>query len=397
MIGTPAPGATARLRIIYRSHGGENAKSRPGYYSKLLGLASVVRAVQESGASPQVIYWNDGPIPGDRLELMRSSGEVVQIKGGSNRRSYRAAIDMAVGSDWGPTDLVWFAEDDYLYRPESFRMLIDGATALPQADYLSVFGGLALDLTNSRTEPRWFPHLGAVDVPDPIDVGGVRWFRGVSTTSTFGVRYAVLAQDRRLLRLVPYSGGSWDHTTCVSVQGMRPFHWAQIRRELLPFGSLPLGQWPSSVARGLIRTGVNLRSRRSAERHRTLYLCDPVGAMHMELPATGSNLDWEALAGQARAWAVSQGIPMGTDRHPQGVPQGSTVGDPGPSYGEADVALGLGGAGVGSGAMGSDAGPYSDTRLGSDAGPASDTPGSVPAAGAGPLRSENALRNSSDT
>jgi L-lactate dehydrogenase (cytochrome) len=95
MTGTADDAARPGLRIIYRSHGGENAKNRPPYYSKLLGLASVVRAVRESGVSPDVVYWNDGPIPIDRLEVMRTTGEVVQIDGGSNRRSYRAAIELA--------------------------------------------------------------------------------------------------------------------------------------------------------------------------------------------------------------------------------------------------------------------------------------------------------------
>ena len=50
----PAP----RLRIVYRSHGGENMKSRPAYYSKLLALASVVRAAEESGVpDPQPAYY----------------------------------------------------------------------------------------------------------------------------------------------------------------------------------------------------------------------------------------------------------------------------------------------------------------------------------------------------
>jgi len=296
------------LRIIYRSHGGENTKSRPPYYSKLLGLASAVRAIRESGPSTRVIYWNDGPIPGDRLELMRASGEVVQIDGGSNRASYRAAITMAAASAWSHDDVVWFAEDDYLYCPPAFRRVSQAAAAVPQADYLSVFGGRALDPASPRTATTWFPRRGAADAPDPVDVEGVAWFRGVSTTSTFGVRLGVLRADRRLLRMIPYSGGSWDHTTCLTVQGRRPFGWGEIRDELLPFGSAPPGRWPASIARGVMRSGVNLRSRRLERHRRTLYLSDPVGAQHMELPGVGGGLDWPALAAETRAWALDHGI-----------------------------------------------------------------------------------------
>jgi len=300
--------STARLRIIYRSHSGENVKTRPPYYSKLLGLVSLLRAVEESGSSPQVIFWNDGPIPADRMALMREHGEVVQIDGGSNRRSYRAAIDMAARSDWHPDDLIWFAEDDYLYRPEAFRMLMSAWRRLEDADFMSMYGGLALDLASPRNEPRALPRLGAVNVPYPAEIDGTNWFRGVSTTSTFGVRHAVLREDRRLLRALPYSGGSWDHTTCLTVQGLQPFTWTEIGAELVPFGSMPAARWPAAIARGAVRTGVNLRSRRTMEHCRTLYLCDPVGALHMEMPAEGSALDWEALADDARAWAQARGI-----------------------------------------------------------------------------------------
>jgi hypothetical protein len=55
---------------------------------------------------------------------------------------------------------------------------------------------------------------------------------------------------------------------------------------------------------------VNLRARRAEPRRRRLYLCDPVAALHMELPAQGSSLDWELLAGEARRWALGQGIPI---------------------------------------------------------------------------------------
>jgi hypothetical protein len=301
-----------RLHIVYRSHGGENAKSRPPYYSKLLGLASVVRAVRESGVSPHVVYWNDGPIPGDRLEVMRATGEVVQIDGGSNRRSYRAALQMAARSEWDDADLVWLMEDDYLYQPQAFRMLAEGAAALPDADYLSMYGREALDVASPRRAPRGYGRLGAVDVPDPVHVGGATWFRGVSTTSTFGVRLGVLREDCALLRALPYTGGGWDHTTCLTVQGLQPFSWAEIREELLPVGELPVSQWPASVARGLVRTGVNLRSRRSPARCRRLYLCDPVCAVHVELSALACATDWSSVAADTRAWALGEGIPVAT-------------------------------------------------------------------------------------
>jgi len=304
----------SRLRIVYRSHGGENMKARPPYYSKMLALASVVRSVRESGVDPQVIFWNDGPIPPDRMELMRATGDIVPVSAGSNRESYRSAIEFAARGGWPDTDLVWFAEDDYLYRPETFRRLAEAAAAIHDADYLSVFGGLALDVDAPRTAPPDLSRWGAADATVAVQVGDATWYRGVSTTSTFGARLGVLREDRHLLRLLPYSGGAWDHTTCITVQGRQPFPWSDVVGEVMPLGR-PATQWPASIARGLIRSGVNLRSHRAEGRRRRLYLCEPMGAVHLEvpqpdpeLPPPPSDAPWALLAEETRRWGASQGI-----------------------------------------------------------------------------------------
>jgi hypothetical protein len=306
-------GALPAVRIVYRSHGGENAKDRPPFYSKLLGLVSVVRAVRQArqdGVVVDVTWWNDGPIPADRLAVMRENGEVLQIDGGSNRASYRAALDAAAGFPGAPRDVVWFAEDDYLYLPGSFGSIARAAASIPDADYLSVYGGYALDERSPRSATRWHERMGAADATSTVVVDGTTWFRGMSTTSTFGVRLGVLREDRRLLSLLPYTGGAWDHASCLTVQGRRPFEWSELGREFLPFGE-PVGQWPARVVRSVVRVGANVASRRPEERRRHLYLADPVGAMHMELPmVSGPGTDWEAEARAVHDWASGEGIPL---------------------------------------------------------------------------------------
>lgn len=302
--------ATGRLRIIVRSHGGEGLKPRPPFFSKMLGLVSLVRAIRECGPDPDVIFWNDGPLPDDRLALMRTAGAVARLDAGSNRASYRAAIDLAATSDWPDDDLVWFAEDDYLYQPDTFRHVLAAAAAIPDLDYLSAFGNRAIDPGSPRTATAWFPGRGAQDTPAKVEVGGVTWYRGVSTTSTFGVRLRVLREDRTLLRLLPFSGGAWDHTTCMTLQGRTTFDWDELREDVLPFGSVPPARWPVAMARGAVRVAVNLRSRRAPERCRTLYLADPVLAQHMELPIGTRGPLWESLAGQTGDWAAREGIDL---------------------------------------------------------------------------------------
>jgi hypothetical protein len=173
--------------VIYRSHGGENFKARPSYYSKLLALTSFARAVRGLEVAPEVIFVNDGPIPDDRAALMRRFGEVIRVDCGSNRRSYRTALNLAARRPWDADDMVWFAEDDYLYAPDSLRVLSAGVSAVGDGDYFSLYSPVDIAAGRSRptAETRPWPPGGGTQ---PTVVGDTRWFRAMSTTSTFGVR-----------------------------------------------------------------------------------------------------------------------------------------------------------------------------------------------------------------
>ncbi len=159
------------VRIVYRSHAGENAKNRPGYYSKHIALLSLLRSA-DGLRDPEIVFLNDGPIPGARGALMAERGEVVTIAAGSNRASYRAAVarEAAGAGEAGP-ELVWFAEDDYLYRPEELPALVAGAATVSDADYFSLYGSEAVDAAAPRTAPRPRALPGAEGDPAAVATG----------------------------------------------------------------------------------------------------------------------------------------------------------------------------------------------------------------------------------
>jgi len=193
------------LHVVYRSSAAENQKNRPDYYSKALALASVIDAAQHCHAdSVELIFLNDGPIPADRAPLMRSAGEIVQIRRGSNRGSYLFALGMASGRRWPSDDLVLLAEDDYLYRADALEHLARSARVHTGVDYFYPYAKVA--------EPRsWTPSQPQDWVPFP------------TTTSTFALRAAALAQDKHILLAAPFTGGNWDHASLLAIQGTQPF------------------------------------------------------------------------------------------------------------------------------------------------------------------------------
>lgn len=269
-----------RLHVIYRSHGQENAKGRPPFYSKRLGLESVVRSMQ--GCPPgsvDLVFLNDGPIPDDRMSVMVEFGQVITVHKGSNRGSYLAALGLVLRRHWPADDLVLMAEDDYLYRPESLLALLDAARTYADTDYFFPY---------SESEP---PAVVAPQSP-------LRWVPHPSTTSTFAARMSALSRDRWLLRVAPLTGGSWDHASLLSVQGRQPYGLAgTLRHPPAPAHS----SMAKRAARAMILTAAKsalagLTWRQKAGRSRRALAARPPLATHMEDGHLAWGTDWAELA-----------------------------------------------------------------------------------------------------
>jgi hypothetical protein len=291
------------LRILYRSVGSENSKNRPSFYSKQLALASLLRAVEYVGIPTSIVFVNDGEIPADRLSLMAAAGEVVQVTCGSNRSSYRHVLRMPRLRRWAPDDLVWLAEDDYLYTARSLSALVSAAAARPDAEYFTLYSTLRFADSSTRRRPQVRHSDGR---PDGLPlINGVPWGRAATTTSTFGVRVATLVEDERLLRAIPFVGGAFDRATCLTLQGLQPFQLADLG------GEPPRVQPPTALGRAARRAALtSLRASLNAvalarpeKRWRTMLVPEPSLATHMELGgALVEGHDWPAEAEAVLEW-----------------------------------------------------------------------------------------------
>lgn len=167
-----------RIHVIYRS-ARSSGKRRPAYFDHQVALLSFLRSIEPCGDAVQVHFLNDGEIQPERLALMVGRGAMIDTGGVGNCGSHRAALSRAEGLDMADDDLVYFAEDDYIYVPDAFPALLVAAAQIPQADYFCL----------------QYPPT----IPEPADrratVQGQRWVGVRSATMTFGVRSARLAQD----------------------------------------------------------------------------------------------------------------------------------------------------------------------------------------------------------
>ena len=193
-----------RLRVIYRFYAGDNYKLRPSYYSKRLTLVSFLRAFKALGDAGRVVFVNDGSPDEDVLHVMQQTGEVVFTDHGSSRNSYLAALKMPRERGW-QEDIVWFAEDDYLYAPDALTQLIRAANAVSEADYFALHGSIAVAKRECLTAqpPVWVEPLHRSG--NGVRLDGRFWRRVDGVTSTFGMRREALRQDERLLWLCPWS------------------------------------------------------------------------------------------------------------------------------------------------------------------------------------------------
>jgi len=287
------------FHVIYRSTGRENRKRRPSFYSKLACLASFLRAFERCSDS-EVIFLNDGEIPSERLAAMKAMGEVVAIRqapepekqsiGFRLYRSNMSALQLVDERMWPGSDLVYFAEDDYLYLPEAFDRLIEAAALLRQASYLAFYASILWN----RSYGYW--------VNDEL------WQTAEGTTSTFGARIDALRADRLIHRLAFKVG--FDTDVSLAYQGIAPFRWSHIFGELLygaPGNRRPfLARVRSNCGKAL----VNLLAARAALRPHLLVAPYRPLATHVELPYLATGVDWEAVARESAGWLEENlGIP----------------------------------------------------------------------------------------
>jgi hypothetical protein len=303
------------LHVIYRSYGGENAKGRPAFYDKTIALVSLLRAVSELEGAGEIVFVNDGPIPDERLRLMERSGEVVARSQLGMRGSLRAALALPAERGWAEDDLVWIAEDDYLYRPNAFTGLSAAATAFPDAAYFALYAVIGNRLPNGAAPDDKHVPDGCTSIPagwqgsEPLLVDGHPWRRALSTTSTFGARVGPLEEDRLMMFAAMWSGGAWDYTTCLLYQGLRPYTLASVMQFQREMNGLKDGARRAAIS--AIRIGLHgyQAARALAGRSGRLFVApDPALATHLESAYLAVGTDWSALAEHTARWGTERSL-----------------------------------------------------------------------------------------
>ena len=299
------------LRLVYRSYGGENSKLRPPYFSKLLTLMSFARAASRV-PDADVIFVNDGPVPVERLKIMKRFGRVIQMgeTAAGLRASYRYCLELPDRDGWPDDDVVSYNEDDYLFLPEAFEALMDASLQLSEAAYFALYGTRPAYRGNGEAVTAALPRTWRAR-PDHV-VAGRRWFNMPSTTSTFSARLGPLRADLDIFYqcMRPFRRRLLDHETCLLYQSVVPHRGIDILRGLPDDPPTRLTPRAAVVNIVLIpyRVAMNRRAGRQREPH-LLYTITPNLATHLEYPVISPDHDWAGAAVDVGQWAIRHGLP----------------------------------------------------------------------------------------
>jgi hypothetical protein len=293
-----------RFHTIYRATHKENTKPRPPGYSQLTCLRSFLRACAACPDMGEMLFFNDGPVPTEQTdEMTAAGGEIVAAKELDILASFWGALELALSRGWADDDVVYFAENDYLYREEAFSGVVEAARQLPDGAYLAPYATVGHQMPNGEPLHEGLRRPRISDEP-LAEAGGVTWRRALSHAGSFAARVGTLRADMAVFRLAPRTGGAWDHATSLGYQGIVPFTPAGVV-EPMRLRMLPLERRAKTVFWRAALCALALAVRR---RGRILASSRPSLTTHMEIGLLAQGTDWEAEARAADEWARKGGV-----------------------------------------------------------------------------------------
>lgn len=288
-----------RLQVRYRVATHLSTKPRPDWFSYRVALLSLLRSVEQArdatGVQPEVVYVANHGVPEALQDIVSATGTVVPVSARSAPRSFRRLLDV-VPATVEPDDLVWLAEDDYLYRPDAMTRFVQAAVALPHVDSFALYRP---DNSAWHSRRRSQPDRSLPARRDEVD--GVVWSTCTASNATFGTRGRALREDARLMQLCSLAGPGWDHALLCAVQGVPPYTWAHLASDLPSPSSR--SDAVRAAAQPVLRGAVNLMALRRSRRPRVWSAVEQDLITHCELGYLSEGWDWAA-----EARSVQQGL-----------------------------------------------------------------------------------------
>lgn len=192
--------------IFYRTHGGENKAPRPSWYSKKLCLKSTLLALDilRGECRTNFVVIHDGSMEENAKwsetlkSLIKGKGKIIEKPKAGNSVSCLETIQNA--ATLNPKELVFIAEDDYLWLTGSYIAMFYAMNILP-ADYMTGYDHPVRyqpDYPLGADYPHWYNTIHIA--------GGRHWRSQESTTMTFGARAKTFREDLEFFKMYRDNG-----------------------------------------------------------------------------------------------------------------------------------------------------------------------------------------------
>ena len=171
------------LHVYYRATNIATSHPRPHWFSKELCLRSFLAALAEMGRFKLTFIWDS--LEANRyVDLLPPSTEVYALNRIGNAASFRHALTLAAASL--SSRFVYFAEDDYLYLPDSIVKLVE-CLDTSSVDYVTLYDHPA----------RYGKQCQDLPVPrsSVFHTYSHHWRQVESTCMSFGAKSKVLKAD----------------------------------------------------------------------------------------------------------------------------------------------------------------------------------------------------------
>ncbi len=274
---TAAGGGTFDLAVCLRIYPRVSGTPIFGFTDKLELVQLSLRTLKAGIGNLRVKLWvlldNCPEAYRELIESLFSdcAPEFIHLPGIGNEATFGRQIEILLNQ--AAADLVYFAEDDYLYLPGALERGVNFMNRHPEADFLTLY-----DHPDYYT--RYIHKIRGVEVVED----GYRWRTVVSTCLTFMTRKSVLAQTADVLRTYTRKNsdlGVWMALT--KIRALNP--WVFLL----------------SIPEGLFLCGSYFSAWRHTWRYilfgrrRSIWAPSPSLATHMESSCIAPTVEWNTL------------------------------------------------------------------------------------------------------
>jgi hypothetical protein len=253
------------------------ARGLPFSEDKLLLSEICLRSFKESLSDLRAKVWVllDG-CPNEYVDLFRKYFDaqdlvLIPLQGVGNRATFAKQIEILLGQE--DSDLVYFAEDDYVYIPNQFSRLVEFLRAHKDVDFVSPYDHLDCYILDIHRHPKWIRvHAGH------------HWRTAASTCLTFLTRKQTLHRKEGVFR--SYCRRNHDFSLWLSLTKHSLFD---------PFQVLRFAYQQPLFAKIIAKAWLYGWSQILYGKRMTLWVPVPGIATHLNSHAFSPTIDWIAL------------------------------------------------------------------------------------------------------